>query len=58
MLLRIEAGKVLDIPWVAYTGAIFSLQAVGSWNHDPANDEGSFPGGGQLMCIGCRLDSS
>ena len=45
-LLRIEVAKVFDIPWVAYVGAIFSLQAVGSWNHDPADDEGSFLGGG------------
>ena len=58
MLLRIEATKMFNIPWVAYVGAVFLLQAVGSRNHDPADDEGSFPGGGQLVGTGCRLDLS
>ena len=44
-LLRIEATKVLDVPWVAHIRSVLALQSVGSWDDYAAHDEGSFPWG-------------
>ena len=45
ILLRIEATKVLDVPWVAHVRSVLALQSVGSWDDYAAHDEGSFPWG-------------
>ena len=43
ILLRIEATKVFDVPWVAHVRAILALEPVGSWDDYTTHDEGAFP---------------
>ena len=49
-LLRMEATKVFDVPWIAHVRSVFAFQPVGSWDNYTAHDEGPFPWG-ELTCL-------
>ena len=55
VLLRIEATKVFDVPWVAHVRSILALEPVGSWDDYAAHDEGAFPWGSWLASEGLDL---
>ena len=52
ILLRIEATKVFDVPWIAHVSPIFVWESEGSWDDYTTHDERTFPGGGELASGG------